>query len=57
VNETRMMLAKGTRHDMFAHGCLSVRMNTPTEHCQIYSNKMRLRTVYYISVNCFTCFG
>jgi hypothetical protein len=25
--------------------------------CQLLSNKMRLYTVYYISVNCSTCFG
>jgi len=25
--------------------------------CQQLSNKMRPRTVYYISVNCSTCFG
>jgi hypothetical protein len=26
-------------------------------HCQLLSNKMRLCTFYYISVNCSTCFG
>jgi hypothetical protein len=29
-------VAKGTRHDMFAHGCLSVRMNTPTEQAPFH---------------------
>lgn len=36
VTAARMMLAKATRRDMFAHGCLSVPMNTPAEHAPLH---------------------
>ena len=56
VNVTRMQLEKGKRHDMFAHGCLSVRLNTPTEHVPFHLH-LAILYKYFTSNSCMIYFA